>query len=153
MQLQRVRWISYPDRTVVYHQSDISKHAGLILGKNWVSNVTGRQAAVDLGNESTSPEIAPDQAGLLIVLRKTISFIPKSYNINRHDLKSSSRAGAKQKRNLERLLALEIPSGLGFVFLGVHAQPRCGDLWSSCRIPSALAGLDNLVLAAPGDAL
>lgn len=71
----------------MYHQSDISKYAGLILSKNWVSNVTGRQAAVDLGNESTSPEIAPDQAGLLIVLRKTISFIPKSYNINRPKVK------------------------------------------------------------------
>lgn len=49
--------------------------------------MTGRQAAVDLGNESTSPEIAPDQVGLLIVLRKTISFIPKSYNINRPKIK------------------------------------------------------------------
>lgn len=87
MQLKRMRWISYPDRTVVYHQSDISKYAGLILSKNWISNVTGGQAAVDLGNECTSPEIAPDQAGLLIVLGKTISFIPKSYNVNRPETK------------------------------------------------------------------
>lgn len=88
MWLKRSRLVSYPDRTVVYHQSDISKHTGLIFGKNWVSNVTGRQAAVNLGNESTSPEIAPDQARLLIVLRKPIvSFIPKSYNINRPKIK------------------------------------------------------------------
>ena len=71
----------------MYHQSDISKYAGLIFGKNWVSDVTGRQAAVDLGNKSTSPEIAPDQAWLLIVLRKAISFIPKGYNINRPGIK------------------------------------------------------------------
>lgn len=77
-----MRPISYPERTVVYHQPDIAEHAGLILGKNWVSDVTGRQAAVDLGNESASPEIAPEQARLLIVLRKPISFIPKGYNIN-----------------------------------------------------------------------
>lgn len=71
----------------MYHQSDIAKHAGLILGKNWVSDVTGRQAAVDLGNESASPEIAPDQAQLLIVLRKPVAFIPKGYNINRPKIK------------------------------------------------------------------
>lgn len=50
--------------------------------------MTGRQVAVDLGNESTSPEIARDQAGLLTVLRKTISFIPQSYNINRPKIKT-----------------------------------------------------------------
>lgn len=61
--------------------------------------------------------------------------------------------GAKRKRNLERLLALQIPSGFGLLFLGVHAQRRRGDLGGSCRIPSAVAGPDNSVLAAPGDGL
>lgn len=69
------------------HQSDISKYTGLILSKNMVSNVTGRQAAIDLGNENTSPEIAPNQAGLLTVPRKNISFISQSYNINRPKIK------------------------------------------------------------------
>lgn len=71
----------------MYHQSDISKHAGLIFGKNWVSNVTGRQTAVNPGNKNTPPEIAPDQAWLLTVLRKAVSFIPEGYNINRPKIK------------------------------------------------------------------
>lgn len=75
--------MSYPDRTVVHQQPDISEHTGSVLGENRVSEVTGGQAAVGLGNEGASPEVAPDQARLLIVLRKPVPFVPQGYNINR----------------------------------------------------------------------
>lgn len=45
------------------------------------------------------------------------------------------------------LLTLQIPSWLGFVFVGVHAQPRCCDLQSSYCVPLPAASLAILVPA------
>lgn len=85
---QRLRPAAYPDRTVVYHQPDISKHAGSVLGTDRVSDGAGRRAAVDLGDEGASPQIALDQVRLLAVLRKPVSFVPKRYDINRPEIKT-----------------------------------------------------------------
>lgn len=67
MQPQGSRRISYPERAVVHHQPDIAEDAGLVLGGDGAPGVLGGRTAVDLGNESAPPEIAPHQTRLLAV--------------------------------------------------------------------------------------
>lgn len=76
---------SYPDGTVVDHQLDIPKRAGLILGEHRPCDRTGRvqqQAAFVPRDQRASPQVSADEPRRPIVLVKRVPLVPQRHDVN-----------------------------------------------------------------------
>lgn len=75
----------YPDGTVVDHQLDIPKCAGLILGEHWTRDGAGRvqqQAAFVPRDQRASPQVSADEPRRPTVLVKGVSLVPQRHDVD-----------------------------------------------------------------------
>lgn len=75
----------YPDGTVVDHQLDIAKSAGLILGEHRTCDRAGRvqqQAAFVPRDQRASPQVSADEPRRPIVLVKRVPLVPQRHDVN-----------------------------------------------------------------------
>lgn len=82
---QREAAASYPDRTVVDHQLDISERAGLILREHRARDSAGgvqQQAAFVPRDQRASPQVSADEPRRPVVLVKGVPLVPQRHDVN-----------------------------------------------------------------------
>lgn len=90
----------YPDGTVVDHQLDIAKRAGLILGEHRPCDRAGRiqqQAAFVPRDQRASPQVSADEPRRPIVLVKRVPLVPQRHDVNGP---TRQRGGQGEKRRV-----------------------------------------------------
>lgn len=90
----------YPDRTVVDHQLDIPKRAGLILSEHGARDRAARvqqQAAFVPRDQRASPQVSADEPRRPIVLVKGVALVPQRHDVNGP---ARQRAGRGEQRRV-----------------------------------------------------
>ena len=116
----KLRQPPYPDGTVVDHQLDVPKRAGLILGEHGPRGRAARaqqQAALVPGDQRASPQVGADEPRRPAVLVERVPLVPQRHDVN--GPKAAETGGEKRRvvsagDSARRGRARESPPGPGW---------------------------------------
>lgn len=109
----------YPDGTVVDHQPDVPKRAGLVLGEHGARDGAGRaqqQAALVPRHQRAPPQVSADEPARPVVLVEGVPLVPQRHDVDgpagRRGAEERSARSAPERRREQEVRGRRAEAGL-----------------------------------------